>query len=588
MPNYDDFYNAIGKAINPEDVFEETPADLKTFLYDKQFMHLPPLSEVQEDLIERGSQIYKKETLVYLYGEKEAERIWAKNTRELHLMLGKASGKSVISQVIFAYIVHKLLCLENPATYYDRPDGQNIDLVNMANDARMALNSIFNSFVERIKRAPWFNGKWHARNNDIAFDKRITLHSLHSQHSSAESLEILAVILEEIDAFTPEYAQEMHKALSGTVTSRFPDLGVVIALSFPRKKNGWMMQRYFDVAAPGGMEIEEETFTFKLNEELEDDSEGNEFQVTWEKSRITAYKYSNIYAVRACTWDVNPTKHPQQFVMAFYEDEVDALLRFAANPPETDDNSFFKNHQKLEDAFDQPNGFDGDIRIRAEEDKTYYLHIDLSSVHDRTVVAMGHVDHWEEVDMGTLKTDPAPFIIIDLFRIWEPTKGNPVNHQEVMQFILELCKKFKVDLVTFDQWGSFNMIEYLVEVGIRAEKKSLARPEYQEFALAVGDGRIKGPQDDRFMDELKNLVILPNGKVDHPKKNHNDITEAVTGVIRNCVENEIQDSSVNVVSLSTIRRQEDLTAEAKAAKVKSTMPNDLADWIKALGEINSQ
>jgi hypothetical protein len=115
-----------------------------------------------------------------------------------------------------------------------------------------------------------------------------------------------------------------------------------------------------------------------------------------------------------------------------------------------------------------------------------------------------------------------------------------------------------------------------------AEKKSLARPEYQEFALAVGDLRLEGPQDDRLMDELKNLVILPDGKIDHPKKNHNDISEAICGVIRNCVISEQQDSSLEVITWESIQRREAAREEVQSAMVKPQMPDDIDRWIRQL------
>jgi hypothetical protein len=416
--------------------------------------------------------------------------------------------------------------------------------------------------------------------DDIAFDKNITVYSLHSSFEAAEGLNILVVVLDELDGFPIEEAAAIYKALSGTVSSRFSDVGKILVLSFPRSKNGYVFSKYDDACEE--KEVTTKSHTFKLNEGLEDGAPGNEFTIEWEEEVITGYKYDNFFALKAATFNVNPTKSIEDYKMDFYTDAEDTLMRVCANPPDADTNAFFKNHEKLEAIFTKDNGWDGDLRVKGEEDTNYYIHIDLSKVHDRTVVALGHVDKWVQVDMGTLSGEPKPYIIIDLFRVWEPTKNNPVNHSEVMDFVLELCKKFRVELVTFDQWGSANMIEYLVEVGITAEKKSLARPEYQEFALAVGDLRLEGPQDDRLMDELKNLVILPDGKIDHPKKNHNDISEAICGVIRNCVISEQQDSSLEVITWESIQRREAAREEAQSAMVKPQMPDDIDRWIRQL------
>ena len=577
--SFTDFLDALD-----DSVFEEEPADLETFLYDKRFMGMPKLSPIQEEIVDRGSQVYKRDALAKLFGKEEAEEIWRKTTRDLLLVLGKGSGKDMCSQLICAYAVHKLLCLKDPAGYFNKPAGDAIDIVNMAINAQQAKRVFFDGLVTRIKRAPWFQGKYSARMNDIAFDKNITIYSLHSSYEAAEGLNIMIAVLDEIDGFEVEgQADAIYKALSGTVSSRFSDMGKVIRLSFPRKRDGHVMTAYNDAVL--GSDVEEFSHTFKLNEELEDGAEGNEFTVHWSEETNLRYKYDNFYAIKAPTFRVNPTKHISDYKMDFYSDEVDTLMRVCAMPPDSDNNAFFKNHEKLRRIFSKENGYKGDINIKPEADTTYYIHIDLSKVHDRTVVAMGHVKEWVQVDMGGISTDPKPHIIIDLFRMWEPTKDNTVNHTEVMEFVLDLCRKFKVDLVTFDQWGSANLIEYLTSVGIRAEKQSLGREEYQEFGLVVGDERLEGPADDRLMDELTHLVILPNGKVDHPKKNYNDTAEAVCGVIRNCVENESQDSQVRVVTLETLAKDRLREREVNARLEQQPMPQDIANWLKGIQAI---
>lgn len=579
--DFTDFLDAVSG-----NEFETTPVDLHNFLYDKEYLGLNiKLSPIQEDIIERGSQIYKRETLVTLFGKQEAEDKWKKTTRDLLLALGKGSGKDMMSQLLCLYVIYKLLCLKDPAEYFGKPSGDAIDICNLALNANQAKRVFFDGLVARLNKAPWFQGKYDAKIQEVKFDKNINLYSMHSDHEAAEGLNLILVVLDELDGFTIDgYSTKVYNALSATVSSRFDENGKVVTLSFPRSKNGFIMSKYNEAVVE--TEPTEHSHTFKLNESLPDDTEGNEFTVHWTEEIATGYKYDNFYALKAPTFRVNPTKTINSFKMDFYSNEEDALMRFCANPPDSDNNSFFKNHNKLEAAFDQRNGWSDEyesLLVKGDEDKTYYIHIDLSKVHDRTVVSMGHVDKWVQVDMGTLNTDPAPFIVIDLFRIWEPTKANPVNHGEVMAFILDLCRKFKVEIVTFDQWGSANMIEHLESVGIKAKKKSLGRSEYQEFLMVVGEERIKGPYDRRFLDELKHLVLLPDGKVDHPKKNHNDISESVCGVIRNCVQNELEETGLQVMTLTTVHQQlQQETNPAKVTKSKQEMPGDIEHWLNSL------
>lgn len=578
-----DFFTQLLDEIN-DDVFEETPVDLDTFVHSKHYLRQPRLSDIQADIVERGSQIYREKELIQLFGKERGAQIWKETCKDIHLVLGKGSGKDHMSQIICCYIVYKLLCLKDPQAYFGKPEGDAIDIVNMALNAQQAKRVFFDGLVNKIKRSPWFQGKYTARMQDIEFDKNITIYSLHSSFEAAEGLNILVAVLDELDGFAFDDANDIYKALSGTVSSRFSEVGKVLVLSFPRSKNGWVFKKYDEACK--NKDVIKKSHTFKINADLEDDAPGNEFTVHWEEEVITEYKIDNFFALKAATFNVNPMKHIEQYKKDFYDDLEDTLMRVCANPPDTDSNAFFKNHAKLEQIFNQSNGWDSEkeeLNTIGKEDINYYIHIDLSKIHDRTVVALGHVDKWVKVDMGSLNTDPKPFIEIDLFRVWEPTRNNPVDHSEVMEFVLLLCRKFRVELVTFDQWGSANLIEYLVNVGIKAEKKSLARPEYQEFALAVGDLRLRGPEDPRLMDELVNLVILPDGKVDHPNKNHNDISEAICGVIRNCVTSEFEDSTMEVITYSGIVRQEQAQAEAEHARMnKPPMPNDIQQWLDSL------
>ena len=55
------------------DLFDEKPVSIEQFVTDEHYLGLPPLSENQYTIIKAMTQIYKKETLVQLYGEDEGE-----------------------------------------------------------------------------------------------------------------------------------------------------------------------------------------------------------------------------------------------------------------------------------------------------------------------------------------------------------------------------------------------------------------------------------------------------------------------------------------------------------------------------------
>ena len=274
------------------------------------------MSAIQYDIVEAMSQIYKKEDLQELYGAVEGARYYEKYTKnEIILQLGKGSGKDFTSTVACAYIVYKLLCLKDPARYFGKPSGDAIDLINVAINAQQAKNVFFKGFKTKIEKSPWFAGKYNAKADSVEFDKSITVYSGHSERESHEGLNLLLAVLDEISGFASEVgtgneqgktAENIYKAFRGSVDSRFPDLGKVVLLSFPRYQGDFISKRYEDVI----MEKEsiEKKHTFIMNEDLPHNDPSNQFEITWEEDQIISYKVPRILAFKRPTWEVNPTR----------------------------------------------------------------------------------------------------------------------------------------------------------------------------------------------------------------------------------------------------------------------------------------
>ena len=288
-----------------DDHFEETPVDARTFVEGEAYLGQPPLSDIQYDIVEAMSQIYRKEDLINIMGEEKGTQYYNKYTKnEIILQLGKGSGKDFISTVACAYVVYKLLCLKDPAIYYGKPAGDAIDIINVAVNAQQAKNVFFKGFKTKIEKSPWFAGKYNAKADSIEFDKAITVYSGHSERESHEGLNLLMAVLDEISGFVSEVvsgneqgktADNIYKAFRGSVDSRFPDLGKVVLLSFPRYQGDFISQRYESVIAEKETIIR--TRTLKMDDELPDGMEGNEVTVEWEEDHIKSYKYPKTYWV---------------------------------------------------------------------------------------------------------------------------------------------------------------------------------------------------------------------------------------------------------------------------------------------------
>lgn len=575
-----------------ENQFNEIPVDVKTFVESSDYLGQPPLSSIQYDIVEAMSQIYKKEDLKVMYGSSEGARYYEKYTKnEIILQLGKGSGKDFTSTVACSYIVYKLLCLKDPARYFGKPSGDAIDLINIAINAQQAKNVFFKGFKTKIERSPWFAGKYNAKADSIEFDHSITVYSGHSERESHEGLNLLLAVLDEISGFASEVgtgneqgktAENIYKAFRGSVDSRFPDLGKLVLLSFPRYPGDFISKRYNDVILE--KETIEKTHKFILNEELPHDEPSNQFEIAWEEDYIVSYKIPRVLALKKPTWEVNPTRKIEDFKLAFYTDLPDAMMRFACMPTYSSD-AFFKQKEKLEKCMNTRNPLDSfrrfDETFKPDENKTYYIHADLAQKHDKCAVAIAHVDKWVNVQVIKDYEQVAPIVVVDAVAWWEPKVEGPVNLSEVKQWIMNLRRQgFNIGMVSFDRWQSFDIQNELQAVGIRTETVSVAKKHYEDLAMMIYEERVSIPMIPLLLEEMSELKIMKGNRVDHPRKKSKDLADAVTGAVFGAISHTPKNTDVEIEihTWSTSAR----LAEQRASMVEldnRKMPEEIRDFL---------
>jgi len=538
------FLDLVSEAID-DNPFEEKPVTLEEFIASDEFMNLPPLSHNQLICVKAMTQIFSEETLIELYGEEAGRRRYKETFQEVVLALSKGSGKNHMSTIALLYVLYQLLCLKDPAAYFGKPSGNNIDLLNVAVNSDQAKNAFFNPFVALLKQCKWFDGKYNATKREVEFDKNITVYSGNSEHGAQEGLNLFMAILDEIAGFDEEGATErqktswgMYNALSATVQSRFSDAGKVLMLSFPRFKGDFILTKYEDVIAE--KIVHHKSATLKLDQDLPDGFPGNEIKIEWEDDEITRYTYPGVFAMKKPTWEVNPLVTMQSLARAFYQDYDDAMGRFCAMPSTGKDKLAFKNQDAVDTAMVGENVVNehGILRTnwKPKKDTKYYVHVDLSKVHDRCSVAFAHVDGWVEVrNKLTLEHEVKPEVIVDGVRWWKPSKEEPMDFSAVVDFIVELrAHGCDIELVTFDRWSSQDTRNYLEQYGFQTELLSVATKHYGDFMTTLYDGRLLLPYIEEFRTELRELRWV-KGNIDHPSAGYKDISDSVCGAIFNAV-----------------------------------------------------
>jgi len=572
--------------------FEETPVDARTFVEGTDYLGQPPLSQIQYDIVEAMSQIYKKEDLLNLLGTEEGTRYYKKYTKnEVILQLGKGSGKDFVSTVACAFIVYKLLCLKDPARYFGKPPGDAIDIINVAINAQQAKNVFFKGFKTKIERSPWFAGKFYAKVDSIEFDKTVTVYSGHSERESHEGLNLILAVLDEISGFASEVntgneqgktADNIYKAFRASVDSRFPDLGKVALLSFPRFPGDFISQKYDDVIME--KDVVTKTHKFIINDELPEDADGNSMEISWDEDTIISYKIPGVFALKRPTWVVNPTRSIEDFKIAFYTDLGDAMQRFACVPTFSSDR-FFKQQDKVRAAMTIRNPVDSFRRFEEtfipDPNKVYYVHADLAQRHDKCAVAIAHVEKWVNIQVIKDYQQVAPMVVVDAVAWWEPKVEGPVNLSEVKQWIQNLRRLgFNIGMVSFDRWQSFDIQNELKQVGMRTETVSVAKKHYEDMAMLVYEERLVMPSIDLLFEELTELKIMRNNKVDHPRKSSKDLADAVCGAIFGAISHTPKDLNLEIdIHTFTSRSKSALAERPKGVIEYKPVPDDVRDYL---------
>ncbi len=560
--------DSLEKLLRHEEL-DEYPVPLDVFVSDRRYLGLPPLSEIQTEIVKNSTQIFKLDTLIKLHGEEEGLRIYDTYTQnEVICQLGKGSGKDHCARITLAYTVYLLHCLRDPLGYYGKATGVYVDLLNLAVNAQQAQRVFFEPFKNLLLSSPWFNEQgFEPRVSEIFFFSRpVRCFSGHSESEGWEGYEVMTIILDEIAAFKTDNelkgdvrskgsASAIYNMSKLSVMSRFPEIGKCILLSFPRYKGDFIQQRF------------------------DSSIEKNEPK-TW--------------AIKAATWEVNPTIERHQLESEYIRNPVEARARFECEPPHMED-AFFRDADLVRNAFnatEDPMEEDGSYKkwFNGSDDFTRFIHVDLALKRDRAALSMVHCPGIKNINTG-LGVESLPVINVDLVKSWSAAPGDEINFSGIRGLIVDLCRRFSVGIVSFDQWQSVEMIQSLKAMGINADFHSVKKTDYDTLMTSIYDKRLRGYWNEILVeDELLKLKLLNGTKIDHPTSGSKDLADSVAGAVFQAVQNILIDQEVEI-EFDTFSHEEfeseydeadtyikkDLTSDNLESN--KVIPEDIATWL---------
>ena len=153
----------------------------------------------------------------------------------------------------------------------------------------------------------------------------------------------------------------------------------------------------------------------------------------------------------------------------------------------------------------------------------YYAHLDPASTSHNYALVILHVEErmrLTEKD-GQIFKEKTKMYIIDHLKCWQPEGGNSINVHDVDQYIIDLAKRFRFAMVSYDNWNSQSSVQMLRRKGIPTKITPFRREYkmriYDQLEYLLVNHQLAIPRKTPFSQmvemELKCLkrIYLPSG-----------------------------------------------------------------------------
>ncbi len=435
---------------------------------------------------------------------------------EAVLCWGIGAGKSFLSSLSIAYMLHRALCLRDPQEHFGLAPGSTICFMNMAPSAQQARRVVFTEIRNRIANSPWFHSPFaqaEVLKTELRFPKNIVVVPGCSAETFPLGYNVLGAVVDEAAWFIEteegkDYAEEIYNALQRRIRSRFLDRGLVILISSPRHTDDFIER--------------------KLRE-----AESNP-KIYASRQPVWQVKPKSIYCGK--TFEFQGMQVPVEYEADFKRNPQRALRDIAARPTDALE-PFFTDPQVIEAACDAtlPPPFDETGRWRADlhvPDKLpRYVHIDLGIKHDACGIAMACCRSAQE-------HPDEPEVVVELAWRLQAPEGGEVNLSRVRQLVVDLRRRgFNIAQVSYDGFQSVDSRQILQRQGFQTKLVSVDRDlsAYETLKELIHTGRLRMPLYEPLLRELRGLELVRGRKVDHPPRGSKDVADSVAGAVSEAV-----------------------------------------------------
>lgn len=427
--------------------------------------------------------------------------------RQLILSIGRRAGKTTLSSLFASYEVYRLLNMHDPQAYYGLPGGNTIQIISVATDKDQA-GILFREVSGHLSRCEYFqpyilsnnlsridfqtpsdiekfgpsqrqqDGKFASLNGKSSI--RVTFKSAIAK--GLRGMGNIVVILDEMAHFLDDgstSADEVYKAVTPSMAAfspKSPDED----LPADERAVGPVESRLICISSP-------------LNKQ-------GKFYDLYQTAMAGGPAARNMIAIKAPTWEVNPTIPAEYYNQKYHEDPTTFMVEHGAE---------FSDRVRgwIERAIDLEACLDLDLRPkeRGLPRAPHQMGVDVAVTNDGTSISITHVEDdtivldyhevwyagvdWRESNphLGENYTTPYAKTLKDVDRL---------DFEEIAVWIEALCRRFYITEGIFDRWEGLSLEQQLHKRGLKQFTsefftKDLSSKMYQAMKLLMFDQKLK-------------------------------------------------------------------------------------------------
>lgn len=400
------------------------------------------------------------------------------------------SGKDFLTGIMASYEAMRLLEIPggDPYKYYDLIGGNPIFILTIATSGEQA-ETLFNEIKSNVQQSQYFRDKighietdkiWlltpaDKKHNKKARDNNMLTHivagsvvimSGHSNSASLVGKGIFSLLFDEVASYKTtggaSSGERLYSALGpSTVSFKRPILDENGNTQLD--ENGKILMRLdskiISISSPRG----EEGILWKLYQDTD--------------------KSPNRLSFKLPTWKVN-----ESITYTMLRDEnkymsaADFNMEFGAEFSGTHGEKFIKDSY-VDMAIDMGRELGLDQKTKGERGIVYYVHLDPANSSHNYALVLLHTEErirMTDSEVGPKRKEKIKLFVVDHIKVWSPSSHKSISVKEVETYILDLYKRFRIGMVSYDTWNSIPSIQKFRAIGIPC-KSTPFRKQYKMF-----------------------------------------------------------------------------------------------------------